>query len=79
MNERSLEFLCTYFTKRKQRVKIVSGVPKGSTFGPLLFNIYICNLFYETEYLLIANYDNVNTPFANTIPITICDPINYRA
>ena len=59
--------LCSYVTKRKRRTKknssysefkeINSSVPEGST-------TCMCDLFYEAEDLLIANYAGVSTPFA---------------
>ena len=60
-------------TIRKQRTKIrsnysslrdiLSGVPQGSILDPLLFNIYICDMFFLLKYMHIANYPDDTTPY----------------
>ena len=67
----SLKLLHLYLTKRKQRVKlsgeysswseILFGVLQGFILGPLLFNIFLCDLLQFFPVVDIANYADENT------------------
>ena len=73
-NIKSLEFIDSHLYDRIQRVKInssfshwskvESGIPQGSIKGLLLFNIYICDLFFDIIEIDIANYADDTTPYA---------------
>ena len=73
----SLKLMNSYFTSILQRVKITNsyslwrlikyGFSQGLILGPVLFNIFLCDLFFIIEDVDLASCADDNTPYARKI------------
>ena len=69
----SLKLLTDYLTNRKQKTRVETSysywevikhdVPQGSILGPLLFNIFICDMFLMLDHTYFASYADDSSPY----------------
>ena len=80
----ALRLVRSYFSNRKQRIKINESYSSWEEIlfgvGPLLFNIFICDLFVMIHDIDIANYADDNTHFvSDDTPLNVITSLDNAA
>ena len=80
-DQNPLKLMYDYLSDRSQKTKvgssfsaylhIIYGTPQGSILGPLLFNIDLCDLFFESYSSDFTNFADDYTPYE-------CGPLLYE-
>ena len=84
----SLSLLKNYLANRKQRTKVgssyrdwfelIRGIPQGSILGPLLFNTFINDIFFEIQKSNIRNFADDNTLYSCSQDLqTVIENLTY--
>ena len=85
----STEYLKDYLSHRKLKIKInktfsnwtniLHGVPQGSILGPLIFTVFLYDLFLFKPNIDLVSYSDNNTPFAGSSELEVINEIKSVA
>ena len=89
LDHKAVSFMKSYLTNRLQRckvnnsfskwMKISAGVPQGSILGPLLFNIFISEIFIFLQKCDLTNYAEDSTMYTSDKSVsTIIYPLSHE-